>query len=175
MSNEQTPETPEVPDDATALTEAAGMVSGQAQAVVEQIALLRTELHDARVKADEDIAAAEAKAAQEVAAERRDRRRAGWKFATVVLIDVVLSGVSLGLYVDQRATESKLHETQVSVLCPLYKLFAQAIQAPRVGETDQQKAVRLAAARPIRDGYAKLGCTPPLPATPSTPSSAPSG
>lgn len=152
----------DVPPDTAALTEAADEVSTRAVAVAEQISMLRMELRDARAKADRDIADAEAKSARAVAAERRDRRRAGWKFALVVLVDVVLSAVSLGLYVDQRATEAKLHETQVSVLCPLYRLFAQAIQAPRVGETDQQRAVRLAAAKPIRAGYTTLGCQPPI-------------
>lgn len=164
------------PDVAEAITEAAGLVSGRAAEVAKQIAGLRADLAAAQEKATEDIKKArqeaEAAAAADVAAERRDRRRASWKFALVILIDIVLSGTTLGLYIDQRATEAKLHETQVLVLCPLYKLFAQAIQLPRVGETDRQRAVRLEAAKPIRDGYTKLGCAPPLPATTS---SAPSG
>jgi hypothetical protein len=148
--------------DTSGLAEVAERVSGDAHVIAEQLAGIRAELAEARAQADADIAAAKRQAALDVAAERRDRRHAAWKFALVVLVDVVLSGVSLGLYVDQRATESKLHETQVAVLCPLYRLFAQAIQAPRVGETDQQRAVRLAAAKPIRDGYTTLGCRPPL-------------
>ena len=131
MSNEETAQAPK-PDPAT-LAEAAEQVSTQAGAVIEQIAQLRTELHDARAKAEADVAAAKKQAEADVAAERRDRRIASWKFALVILVDVVLSAVSLGLYVDQRDTEAKLHETQVAVLCPLYKLFAQAIAAPRVG------------------------------------------
>lgn len=156
-------EQPEPRQDSTGLAAAAGRVSDSAEELAGQVAALRTELQAAQEAAKAAVEAVEAKAAAEVATERRDRRWAMWKFALVILIDVVLSGVSLGLYVDQRATESKLHETQVSVLCPLYRLFATAIQAPRVGETDQQKAVRLAAAGPIRDGYIKLGCSPPLP------------
>lgn len=148
--------------DTAGLAEVAERVSGDAQVIAEQLAGIRAELAEARLKADEDIAAAKKQAALDVAAERRDRRHASWKFALVVLVDVVLSAVSLGLYVDQRDTEATLHKTQVSVLCPLYKLFAQAIQAPRVGETGQQKAVRLAAAKPIQDGYTTLGCQPPL-------------
>ena len=148
--------------EAEVLVEAAGRMSHSTESLVEQIVGLREDFRVAREQASADIEAAKAKAAKEVAQERRDRKRAGWKFGLVILIDVVLSGVSLGLYVDQRATEAKLHETQTAVLCPLYRLFAQAIQAPRVGETEQQKAVRLAAQKPILDGYTTLGCRPPL-------------
>lgn len=149
--------------DAERLAEAAGLVSHSTDSLVAQITALRNDFRAAREQADADLEAAKAQAAAGVAAERRDRRRASWKFIIILLIDVVLSGVSLGLYADQRATEAKLHETQTAVLCPLYKLFAQAIAAPRVGETEQQKATRLAAAEPIRTGYTKLGCNPPLP------------
>jgi len=152
--------------DAERLADAADLVSHSTASLVEQIAGLRADFRAARQQAEADIQAAKDAAAEDVAAERRDRRRATWKFALVVLVDVVLSGVSLGLYVDQRATEAKLHETQTAVLCPLYRLFAQAIQAPRVGETDRQRAVRLAAQKPILDGYVRLGCTPPLPPLP---------
>ena len=157
----------EANQESAGIAAAAEQVSGHAQRVAEQIESLRRELHEARQKADEDIAAAQAQSAQDVAAERRDRRLANWKFAIVVAVDLVLSAVSVGLYADQRATESKLHQTQTAVLCPLYKLFAQAIQAPRVGETDQQKAVRIAAQEPILTGYVRLGCTPLLPTLPT--------
>lgn len=160
MSDEERADTPD--PDTAGLAEVAERVSGDAQMIANQLAGIRAELAEARTQADADIAAAKKQSALDVAAERRDRRRASWKFALVVIVDVVLSAVSLGLYVDQRDTEAKLHETQVAVLCPLYKLFAQAIQLPRVGETDQQRAVRLAAAKPISDGYTKLGCQPPL-------------
>lgn len=153
----------ETATDAELIAEAAGRMSHSTESLVGQITGLRDDFRAAREQAEADIEAARQQAAADVAAERLDRRRAGWKFALVVVIDVVLSGVSLGLYVDQRATEDKLHETQVAVLCPLYRLFAQAIQAPRVGETDQQKTVRLAAQKPILDGYTRLGCSPPLP------------
>lgn len=153
----------EAATDAEKLAQAAGLVTHSTESLVEQITALRKDFRAAREQADADLEAAKEQAAAAVAAERRDRRRATWKYALVLLIDLVLSGASLGLYVDQRATEAKLHETQVSVLCPLYRLFAQAIAAPRVGETEQQKATRLAAAGPIRTGYTKLGCNPPLP------------
>lgn len=149
--------------EAERLAEVADLVSHSTASLVEEIAGLREDFRVAREQADADIEAAKAQAAADVATERQDRHRAAWKLALILLIDVVLSGVSLGLYADQRATEAKLHETQTAVLCPLYKLFAQAIAAPRVGETEQQKAVRVAAAEPIRTGYTKLGCNPPLP------------
>lgn len=149
--------------EAERLAEVAELVSHSTASLVEQIAGLREDFRAAREQADADIETAKTQAAADVATERQDRRRAAWKFTLIVLIDVVLSAVSLGLYVDQRATEAKLHETQVAVLCPLYRLFAQAIQAPRVGETDQQRAVRMAAQEPILNGYIRLGCTPPLP------------
>jgi len=158
----------EAATDAERLAAAAGLVSHSTESLVDQIAGLREDFRAAREQAEADLEAAKQQAAKDVAAERRDRRRATWKFAAIVFIDVVLSASALGLYVDQRSTETKLHETQVAVLCPLYRLFAQAIQAPRVGETDQQRAVRIAAQGPIISGYIKLGCTPALPASKPT-------
>jgi hypothetical protein len=158
MSEEQQAAT-----DAEKLAEAAGLVSHSTDALVGHITALRDDFRAAREQAEADIEAAKAQAAADVAAERRDRRRASWKFAVIVAVDVVLSAVVLALTADQRATEAKLHDTQVAVLCPLYKVLAQATALPRVGETDQQQAVRLAAQEPIRNGYLKLGCEPLLP------------
>jgi hypothetical protein len=156
----------EAATDAERLAEAAGLVSHSTESLVRQITGLRDDFRAARERAEADIEAAKQAAARDVADERRDRRRAGWKFAIVVAVDVVLSAVSLALYADQRATEAKLHDTQVAVLCPLYRVLAQATMLPRVGETDGQRAVRMAAQEPIRTGYLKLGCNPPLPPLP---------
>lgn len=153
--------------DAERLADAADHVSLSTASLVEQIAGLRADFRADREQAAADLQEARERAAADVAAERRDRRLATWKFGIVVLIDVVLSAVSVGLYVNLRDTEATLHQTQTAVLCPLYRLFVQAVQAPQAGETDQQRAARIAAQEPILTGYTKLGCTPPLP--PSTP------
>jgi hypothetical protein len=146
------------------LAQIAGQVAGSADKVVEQLAALRQDLHDATTQANQDIAAAKKKAAAEVAAERRDRRRANWKFGIVVALDIALSAVSLGLYVDQRDTDARLRQTQQAVLCPLYTLFVSAVQTAPPGETPAQHAIRLAAQNTVRRGYRALGCKPPLPA-----------
>ncbi|ACU71735.1 hypothetical protein Caci_2826 [Catenulispora acidiphila DSM 44928] len=185
MTEVQVPDVPE--QDATAtLTQAAEQVAGSADAVMQQLKALRTELHDATVKANEDIDAAKAKAAADVAAERRDRRYANAKFGIVVLLDIVLSLVSLGLWYSQDQTNQRLQtslrqsyvtaqqqqETRIKVLCPLYQVLLTATTHPTSstpgtpGQLEQfEKAVAT-----IRAGYTTLGCTPALPKL-----SAPSG
>jgi hypothetical protein len=157
----------EAATDAERLTEAADQVTHSTASLVEQITGLREDFRADREQAAAGLQEAREQAAADVAAERRDRRLATWKFGIVVLVDVVLSAVSVGLYVNLRDTEATLHQTQTAVLCPLYRLLAQAALTPQVGETDQQRAARISAQGPILTGYTKLGCSPPLP--PSTP------
>lgn len=175
MSDE---ETPGVPDSTDTLKHVADKVAISADKVVEQLAALQQELHDATEKANADIATAKAKAAADVALERKDRRRAAVKFAVVVGLDVVLSLVSLGLYISQGQTNRRLEEslhqnyltaqqqqvTRVRVLCPLYEVLLTAASSPNpeATQTPQQKARLASALATIEDGYRTLGCKPTL-------------
>lgn len=163
----------------TALTQAADQVAVSADALTEQLKALRVELHDAMRAAEDSVEAAKKKAAQDVAAERRDRRYAGYKFALVVVLDIVLSLVSLGLWYSQEQTNNRLQtslrenyttaqqqdRTRVRVLCPLYTLLLDAAQSPtpRTPDTPAQQEQVAKAVKTIQDGYATLGCTPKLP------------
>jgi hypothetical protein len=164
--------------DAEMLADAAGRMSHSTESLVGQIAGLREDFRAAREQAAADIEAAKQQAAADVAAERRDRRRAGWKFALVVIADLVLSLVIGGLYLSERNTNHKLEDslrqnyttaaqqqvTRVRVLCPLYTLLLAAASnpSPEVAALPAQQARLAAALATIRDGYQTLGC-PPLP------------
>jgi len=71
----------EAATDAERLAAAAGLVSHSTESLVDQIAGLREDFRAAREQAEADLEAAKQQAAKDVATERRDRRRAGWKFA----------------------------------------------------------------------------------------------
>lgn len=167
------------------LTRAAEQVSGSADKVVEQLASLQRELHEATQRANEDIDAAKKKAAADVAAERRDRRYANYKFALVVVLDIVLSLVSISLYYSQVQTNNRLQtslrqnyltsqqqaEIRTKVLCPLYTVLLTAASSPNpeVTQTPVEKARIATALATIQAGYVTLRCTPALPKLPSPP------
>lgn len=162
MADADTPEGVRDPADPAALVQAAQAMLEQVQVLTEQVTLLREELAEFRAKTDRNIADAQRRAVAEVATERKDRRRAAWKFAAVVVLDIVLSGVSLGLWIDQRSTDAQVRQTQHTVLCPLYRILLSAVTAPQPGSTPQQAAIRDAALATIRKGYGTLHCEPPL-------------
>lgn len=168
----------EAATDAERLTEAADQVSHSTASLVEQISGLRDDFRVAREQAEADIEAAKQQAASEVAAERRDRRRANWKFTLVVAADLLLSLVIGGLYLSEQDTNHKLEAslrqnyttaaqqqvTRVKVLCPLYTILLAAATdpTPRAPGTPEQQARVARAVQTIQDGYKTLGC-PPLP------------
>ncbi len=123
------------------------------------------------------LAEATTKSKQEIAAERRARRRSIWLTTGVVVIDIALSVASLILYIGQRQTNQKLAEslrenyttsqqqaqTRVRVLCPLYTLLLASVDtSKRNALPPTQQAVYDHTVKVIRDGYNALGCTPAL-------------
>lgn len=165
--------------DAGMVTRLARDVLNSTEALTKQVAALRTELATAQAKAAADIEAAKQHAAEvaaaEVAAERKDRRRASFKFAVVVGLDILLSLSTFWLVTDLIQIEDSLRRTQQQVLCPLYEVFGESIAADpgqRAALSAAQQKIYDETVKIVHDGYVALDCrpaTPPLP-TPSSPS-----
>lgn len=140
----------------------------------ESVEALTLALQAAEAKAAADIAAAEQKAAADVDRERRNRKRGAWYFFGALAADLVLSAVSIGLYVGVQdslhqnyVTAQQQAETRSKVLCPLYQVLLTASTHPTSNTpgTPEQQAQFEKAVLTIKDGYTRLGCTPKLPAS----------
>lgn len=76
--------------------------------------------------------------------------------AMVVMVVVLVITI-----VRLKDTQHREQVTRSQVLCPLYSLFVQSVDAPKSPvETTQQYQQRLAARPLIHDSYKKLGCQP---------------
>lgn len=138
----------------------------------ESVEALTLALRAAESKAAVDIAAAEEKAAADVERERQNRKRGARYFFVALAADLVLSAVSIGLYVGVQdslhqsyVTTQQQQATRVRVLCPLYSLLLASVSdpTPRAPGTPAQQAQFEKAVATIKTGYATLGCTPALP------------
>lgn len=139
----------------------------------ESVEALTLALEAAEAKAAADIAAAEGRAAADVERERKTRKRGTWYFFVALAADLVLSAVSIGLYVGVQdslhqnyATSQEQAETRVRVLCPTETALLVLLSLPRPATAPalsppQQKALT-SAIQAFTSSYKSLKC-PALP------------
>jgi hypothetical protein len=165
------PSSPEEPD--------LRSVVATARQVADVVRQLRTELREAAEKAEADVAREEADRKAAVLAEGVERRRKQRRLWVTIGLDVVLSLVSVSLFLEQRDTNHRLQdslnqnyvtaqqqlETRQELLCPLYGTLYALAEAQPAGAplTAAQATARDSAVETLMSGYAKAGCQPKLP------------
>lgn len=107
------------------------------------------------------VAAVEGLSADVQGLQRQIRVNKTWRTALAVLSAGLIVVVAVLLYtiVQVVHTERAQEVTRRQVLCPLYSLFVQSVDAPRQpGETDVAYRERKAIRAQIHSSYTQLGC-----------------
>lgn len=115
---------------------------------------------------DDNLALAVEELSEEVRGLKRQIRiNKNWRtaLASLMVLKAITIIVLVVLFVNLNHTQDREQVTRSQVLCPLYGLFVQSVDAPQApNESNAQFLQRVAARGQIHDSYRALGCQPPL-------------